>query len=220
MCFSSTASFATAAATAAIGLLAMSRLTTLREAPLAATPIFFAFQQTLEGMLWLCPPAPLDGPLPPGLTLAYLIFAQAFWPLYAPVAVMLAEPSERRRTIMLPWLAVGLGVSAYLLWGLLTGPAAGRILDGHVVYETGHGRSMVAKLGYLAAATVPLMLSSHRWVVILGVLVLIGCVVAYFFYATAVLSVWCFFAAAASVVILGHFERARRGRLTPAAAMP
>jgi hypothetical protein len=79
---------------------------------------------------------------------------------------------------------------------------------------------MVAKLGYLAAATLPLLLSSHRTVVILGVLVLVGSLIAYFFYATSVLSVWCFFAAAASVVILGHFELARRDRLSLAAATP
>jgi len=220
MCFSSTASFVTAAATGVIGLLAVTRATSLREAPLAATPIFFAVQQTLEGMLWLCPPAPLEGTLPGGLTLAYLIFAQAFWPLYAPVAVLLIEPDERRRRVMLPWAVLGAGVSAYLLWGLMTGPATAQVLGGHLVYETEHGYSLAVRLGYLAAVTLPLMLSSHRTVCILGILVLIGAVMAYYFYSTAVLSVWCFFAAAASVVILGHFELARRGRPSLAAATP
>jgi hypothetical protein len=43
--------------------------------------------------------------------------------------------------------------------------------------------------------------------------VLAGSALAYVFYWEAFVSVWCFFAAAASVVILLHFERSRRARL-------
>jgi hypothetical protein len=49
-------------------------------------------------------------------------------------------------------------------------------------------------------------------VAILGLVVAIGSVVAWLFYAEAFVSVWCFFAATASVVILGHFEHLRRRR--------
>jgi hypothetical protein len=46
----------------------------------------------------------------------------------------------------------------------------------------------------------------------------VGSIVAYAFYWEAFLSVWCFFAAAGSVVILAHFEHARRTRFQLAAA--
>jgi hypothetical protein len=59
------------------------------------------------------------------------------------------------------------------------------------------------------------MLSSQRTVAMLGAIVSIGSIVAWLFYAEAFVSVWYFFAAAASVVILAHFERARRRRMTP-----
>jgi len=44
-----------------------------------------------------------------------------------------------------------------------------------------------------------------------------GSVIAYHFYRTAFVSVWCFFAAGASLVILGHFEWSHRQRLRNAA---
>jgi hypothetical protein len=45
-----------------------------------------------------------------------------------------------------------------------------------------------------------------------------GSAVAYAFYWKSFVSVWCFFAAAGSVLILLHFERSRRQRLGLAAA--
>ena len=67
-------------------------------------------------------------------------------------------------------------------------------------------------MAYLAATGLPLLLSSQRTVVVLGAIVLAGLVIAYAFYWEAFVSVWCFFAAAASVVILCHLEWSRRQR--------
>jgi hypothetical protein len=64
-------------------------------------------------------------------------------------------------------------------------------------------------LAYLAATCLPPILSTWRTVATLGLIVLVGCVVAYEVYWEAFASVWCFFAAAASAVILGHFEQSR-----------
>jgi hypothetical protein len=74
------------------------------------------------------------------------------------------------------------------------------------------------RVAYLAATGLPLLLSSHRTVIIFGAIVLAGLVVAYAFYWEALVSVWCFFAAVASVVILCHFEWSRRHGLRGAGA--
>jgi hypothetical protein len=47
----------------------------------------------------------------------------------------------------------------------------------------------------------------------LGVVVLAACTVAFGLFPTAVLSVWCFFAAAASSLIFFHFQQAHSRRL-------
>ena len=92
MCFSATASFVTAGTTAIIGVVALTRANGPRELPLAATPILFALQQGIEGLLWLDLPVAPDGPLSTGLTLLYLFFAEVFWPIFVPIAVLLVEP--------------------------------------------------------------------------------------------------------------------------------
>jgi len=210
MCFSASASFVTAAITGAIGIATLTRVNEPRELPFAAAPLLFAFQQAVEGLLWLNLPGAPDGSLTTVLTFLYLFFAEAFWPLYAPLAVWLIEPSVHRRNLMVVCLGVGAGVGAYLLWWLLGHPHVATIQDGHIVYVTEYRHTDAVGVAYLAATGLPLLLSSQRTVVVLGAIVLAGLVIAYAFYWEAFISVWCFFAAAASVVILCHLEWSRR----------
>jgi len=218
MCFSATANFVTAGVTGIVGIVSLSRANERWEWPLAAAPLLFALQQSIEGLLWLTIPLAPDGSISAGLTLLFLFFAEAFWPVYAPIAVLLIEPNDRRRRLMFVCLAVGAGVSAYLLQGILSRSHGAAILDGHIVYLTEYRHSNAIGLAYLAAAGFPFLLSSQRTVVALGAIVLVGSTVAYVFYWEAFVSVWCFFAAAASTAVLCHFELSRRQRLKLASA--
>ncbi len=215
MCFSPLASFTTAALTGGVGIIAISRTTRWRELPLAAIPLVFGAQQAIEGGLWLSLPAAPTGAATAILTLLYLIIAQAFWPIYAPMAARLMEPDACRRRLMLVCLAVGLAVAGWLSWLLIRGPREAVIVNHCIVYRTGAAHPLLVGLGYLVATVLPLILSSQRILVVLGVIALVGSIVAYLFYWEAFLSVWCYFAALASLAILGHFEwaRGRSGRL-------
>lgn len=213
MCFSASASFVTAGITGTIGFVVLTRVTEPRELPLAVTPLFFAFQQGIEGLLWLDLPIAPDGSLARVLTFLYLVFAEAFWPLYAPMAVWLIEPNENRRLLVVVCLGVGAGVGAYLLWWVVGQPHLAIILDSHIVYRTEYQQPVAIRVAYLAATGLPLLLSSQRTIVVLGTIVLAGLLVAYLFYWEAFISVWCFFAAAASATILCHFEWSHRKQL-------
>jgi hypothetical protein len=218
MCFSATASFVTAGVTGVAGIVSMCRANERRELPLAATPLFFAVQQSVEGLLWLTLPVAPDGTTATALAFLFLFFAEAFWPIYAPTAVLLIEPDDRRRRLMLACLAVGAVVGGYLLWWIVSRSHGAAIVDGHIVYVTENKHSDWLGLAYLVATGLSLLLSSQRTVVALGAIVLVGSTVAYVFYWEAFVSVWCFFAAAASVAILWHFERSRWRRLRIAGA--
>ncbi len=213
MCFSATASFVAAGAAGAVGVVTLSRAEERRALPLAATPVLFGMQQAVEGLLWLRLPVAPEGADASGLTLLFLLFAEVFWPIYAPTAVLLVEPDRRRRRLIALCLAAGVGVGAWMGWWILGQPASARILDGHIAYATGYKGSDFALFVYLAATALPLLLSSHRTVIVLGAIVLVGATVSYGFYREAFVSVWCFFAAAASIAILWHFERSHRHRL-------
>lgn len=96
MCFSSTASFATAGLTGVIGLLCLRRVKRRRELLLAAVPLIFALQQAIEGALWLILPTMPRDRLAAALTLAFLLLAQVLWPVWAPLAAGVVEPVEWR----------------------------------------------------------------------------------------------------------------------------
>lgn len=217
MCFSATASFATAALTGVFGVASLARATSLRELPLAAMPLIFAVQQSLEGLLWLALPSAPAGSAASSLTLLYLVIAQVVWPIFAPTASLLVEQHPMRRRLMRLCLIVGSGVSVYLLWRTLTSPHGAAVVDGHIVYVADY-KSTALVLAYTVATALPLMLSTHRMVAVMGVFIFVGSFVAYFSYEAAFPSVWCFFAAGASFLIFLHFEGARRRRVQTALA--
>jgi signal transduction histidine kinase len=126
------------------------------------------------------------------------------------MAALLIEPEPQRRKLMAICATIGAGLAIYFLWSIHTYPHAAIIRGGHIAY-TGEPRAPVA-IGvlYLVATAITPLLSSHRAVVLLGAIVLGGSILAFAFYWDAFTSVWCFFAAAGSVVILVHFARVRQ----------
>ena len=84
MCFSAPASFVAAGLAGAAGLASLARVQSKAELPLAAMPLVFAIQQTIEGFLWLTLANEAVGPTSSSLTEAFLMFALVLWPIYAP----------------------------------------------------------------------------------------------------------------------------------------
>jgi hypothetical protein len=210
MCFSGTASFVTVGTTTAVGIACLSKVRQWRELPLASLPLIFAGQQAIEGCLWLSLPVDPEGPASSLLTLLFLLYAKVFWPAFAPFTALLIEADRRRRQLMAIGAAAGAVVAAYLLWSIYVYPHGATIRGGHIVYTGEAPTSILIGILYLVATAVTPLLSSHRTVILLGVIVFAGSFLAYFMYWEAFASVWCFFAAAGSVVILVHFERVRQ----------
>lgn len=220
MCFSATASFVTGGVVGVVGILALRRARTPREAPLAAMPLLFAVQQGLEGALWLDLGHSAAGAHATGLSTLFLVFAEIVWPVAAPIAVLLVEPVERRRMAMAVCLSIGIGLAATLAWWISSTPVGAAIVGRQLAYLGAYPNSFIVMVAYLAATALPLMISSWRTVNLLGTLVLAGFAIAYLIYWQAFVSVWCFFAAAASFVVFYHFgETARADRLRRFAAV-
>lgn len=207
MCFSATASFAVAGATAVTGLAVLRQVTQPRELALAIVPLLFAAQQAVEGALWL----QLTGAANIGsvetLAAAFLLFAYVLWPLYTPLAALLIEPERGRRRVMAVIAAMGAVLSLVLLMDLVTNPP-GAAVNGHSIDYTGESDPLAwQQIPYLVATGVPLLLSSFPLVRIFGAVVLGGFVVSAYVHAETFVSVWCFFAAADSTLLYFHFRR-------------
>ena len=205
MCFSATASFSTGIVLLGIGALAFKSVRSPCEWPLAAVPLLFAFQQLSEGVIWLT--FAHESPrLNADMTQFYSSFSHALWPAYIPLAILLLEPLGPRRRVLGAFLAAGLLVGAYLLIMLFAFPIVSRPTGQHIEYVAPHLFAATVMTLYLLSTTVSPMFSTHRLLKLFGVLSLLSFGAAYFFYATWFISVWCFFAAILSVIVVLHLR--------------
>ena len=210
MCFSATASFTAGAVLLGVGTLTLRSALASRHSrqrcdlPFAAIPLLFAIQQLIEGVIWLT--FRFDAPLLNSvMTHVYSFFSHVLWPVYVPAAVLLMEPAGWRRRGLIAFVAAGAALGAYLLYVLVAFPIVSRPTGQHIEYVSPHFFAAVTMTLYLLSTAVSPLLSTHRMVVVFGVLALLSFGAAYAFYATWFISVWCFFAALLSAVIYLHF---------------
>jgi hypothetical protein len=188
------------------GAVAVRRARRVAEWPYALIPVWFGVQQLLEGGLWLTLDQPPLTCLNTVLTQGFSVFSQVVWPLYIPLAVWLLEPvGWRRRAIGLMALA-GAAVSLYLLWYLLRVPAVAKVQGRHIAYIFPHFHQPLATALYLLGACVSPLLSRFKAVRLFGLLATLSLLATAMFYSQWFISVWCFFAALLSSVILLHFR--------------
>lgn len=217
MCFSATASFMTGAVLLGVGTvtlrsaLASRHSRQRRDLPFAAIPLLFASQQLIEGVIWLT--FRFDAPLLNSvMTHMYSFFSHVLWPVYVPLAVLLMEPTGWRHRGLIAFVAAGAALGAYMLYVLAAFPIISRPTGQHIEYVSPHFFAAVTMTLYLLATAVSPLLSTHRMVVVFGVLALLSFGAAYAFYATWFISVWCLFAALLSAVIYLHFGARELGR--------
>lgn len=216
MCFSAPASFLAAAVACSAGAASLARVKRRADWPLAAMPLFFAAQQAIEGLLWINLAEAPASQATAELTKSFLLFALVFWPIYAPLAAWSAETDARRRQWIFLCVAAGIATSLYFYLSLSNEPRTAAIDGSHISYSADPNLPLAIQILYPAATCLALMLSSHRTIALAGTIILVGSVVSYWMYWNAFTSVWCFFSAIASALIIFHFETARRAALANA----
>jgi len=205
MCFSATASFAASGGLAAVGVASW-QFATLRQKAVAAIPLLFAVQQLIEGVQWL---KIAEGATSTVLGYAYLAFAYLLWPTFVPVAVYLADPE--RRWAMKWFVVAGAALSAYLLFVLASQPLSIDVLQHSLSYSVPvpFGAQVLAL--YVLVTCGSLLSSSKQYLRWFGLAVFLGASAAALVYTTTFASVWCFFAAATSVLLAFWIWREQRG---------
>ncbi len=204
MCFSATASFVAGFSLAVIGVVTAKRARRRTDLPFALIPLLFGIQQLIEGMLWLS--FDLDTPAFKSImAYAFSVFSHTLWPIFVPFAIAMLEPETRRRHRILAFQAVGLGIGLYLLYFIVRYPLTA-VEGEHIVYVVTYFSKLPAMTLYLAATCLVCLLSSHRLVRVFGTLTLLFFFIAYWFYAVALFSVWCYFSAVLSAIIFLYFR--------------
>ena len=205
MCFSATASFAAGTTLSAVGALTVRKSQGKVELPLALVPILFGVQQFSEGFLWVS----LRDDLPTlrlWTTYIFSMFSHVFWPAFVPLAILLIERNRRRRTSLVAFQMIGLGVGLYLLYFIVRYPVVARVEGRSIFYDSPHFFIGAVLVAYFLATCISGLFSSHRCVNVFGVLAFTLAVVAYEVSVKTFVSVWCFFAAVLSLLVYVHFS--------------
>lgn len=223
MCFSAAASFSSAAILVPLGITAVARSWRDHRSellPLALIPVGFGLQQGLEGLVWLGLNHGPAAPLLKGAALAYLFFAMAFWPIWIPYAALRLWPQHWHKTdrqLLRILQGVGLLLEIWLWLPLLLQPT--RIEPLVVKGSIDYGLTLLISDGladsirylYAAVVGIPLLLLPYAWMRSFGVALLASGLVAELAYRQAFVSVWCYFSALLSVLIVWivHTNRLR-----------
>jgi hypothetical protein len=212
MCFSATASFTAAGVLALTGTAALVKADKRSEWPLAALPLVFAAQQGIEGVLWLTVQA--GHPAGRIWATAFALIAMVVWPVLTPLATGLAETVPFRRRLILVLMGPGLGVAGYSILDIRAHPYMAWPAPHSLVYINDSPFPWPLMLAYLAAVCVPPLLSSSPAIRWFGVVVTLGLAITLGFFFVSLVSVWCFFAALASAILVGHFWRGQQQRVS------
>lgn len=205
MCFSAAANFVGSGVLGTVGVVTLTRVKHRRELLFASLPTLFAIHQFTEGFVWLG----LDGSLSPAVTramaAAFMLYAQGLLPFLIPLGVWLFEPTAKRRRRMLPFLVTGVGTALYMLWGLTASPFQVYVEGNSIVYVDPATNHTALAVLYVIATCGSLFFSEVKDMVLFGAanMIILLAVMAVKRYAFT--SLWCAYAAVASVIILAYF---------------
>ena len=212
MCFSAAANFVGSGVLGAVGVVTLTKVKHRRELLFAALPTFFAIHQFIEGFVWLG----LDGILSPAVThdmgAAFMLYAQGLLPFLLPLSVLLFEADKPSRRRMLPFLVLGTLTTLYILWALTAFPTQVYVKQNTIVYINQATNNTAVAIFYVIATCGSLFFSKVRAMVMFGAanLIILLAVMALKRYAFT--SLWCAYAAIASVIILAYFWRSSEHR--------
>jgi hypothetical protein len=183
----------------------------------AAVPLVLGFHQLDESLVWWG----LEGHIPHIIwRLAmwiYVVIAMVVVPILVPLAVWKLQPSSKRRRIIAPFVALGVGVATFLLVTLVHGPVSVRLGAHHLAYSIGlHNGILVIGL-YVLATCGALLCSGFRDIVIFGVANLIAVIVLARLTADGFASLWCAYAAISSGFITLHVRLGQKRQAKPLA---
>ena len=212
MCFWATANFVGSAALGAVGIFTLTRVKHRRELLFASLPLLFAIHQFIEGFVWLG----LDGTFSPAVThnlgAAFMLYAQGLLPFLLPVSVFLFEPTAKARVRLLPFLVLGTATTLYILWALTAFPTQIYVKQNSIVYMNQATNNEAVGVLYVIATCGSLFFSKIKPMIIFGAANLAILLAVMEVKRYAFTSLWCAYAAVASVIILAYFWKSHASR--------
>ncbi len=201
MCFSASASFTASAVLSLIGLVSLNRVKKRSHYLFAAIPFLFGIQQFSEGMVWNALKTEQNASIP---ILAFLFFAFIVWPIWVPASLYLVETNPMRKKLILGCLGFGLLVVSSISYSWFFEYPTAIIESCHILYlvQISSTNWLLGTIAYLIATIAPFFLCSNHAFWWMGAVLATSYAVSYLFYYQYLISVWCFFAAVLSILIV------------------
>ena len=199
--------------------------------PLALVPFFFGVQQLVEGLEWTAIDQGRIEPLTTMGALGFLFFAYCFWMIWIPWSAWSISRSTDSRGLQnrLRWVAIVatvLGIAFYL--PVVFNPPAvqpavhstGRLLydvsNLHSVIHNFVNTEPVGELVYWGFIVLPLIAVADKAVKLFGVLIFVSIFLTWITYSATFNSVWCFYCAVLSIVVIWIVNRPQLRRASQA----
>jgi len=212
VCFSAAVNFVGSGVLGTVGVVTLTKVKHRRELLFASLPTLFAIHQFIEGFVWLG----LDGILPPAVAhdmgAAFMLYAQGLLPFLLPLSVLLFEPTAKRRRRMLPFLVIGGLTALYILWALTAFPSQVFVEGKSIVYINPATNNTAVAVAYVIATCGSLFFSEVTDMVIFGAANLVILLVVLVVKSYAFTSLWCAYAAVASIIVLAYFWKSHKHR--------
>ncbi len=204
MCFSAGVSFTASAVILIVGVVSIVKATTTAQRVFALVPLFFAFQQFTEGLLWLVLANHPYDVWRPFLTHVYLSFAWIIWPVFIPFSMGLLEKNVLRKKIIHVFLGIGIMVSLCWIGVMIFYHAHALINVYHIDYQFDFKPvyPFLFTLLYLIATVLTLLVSSVKYMWAFSITNLASYLFTRIFFAGHVVSIWCFFGALSSFIVM------------------
>lgn len=212
MCFSATVNFVGSTVLGAVGVVTLKKVKHRRELLFASLPILFAIHQFIEGFVWLGLDGILSQAVAHNMGAAFMLYAQGLLPFLLPLSVLLFEPNRKSRRRMLPFVMLGGATALYILWALTAYPLQVYIERNSIVYINQATNNTAVALLYVIATCGSLFFSKIRAMIIFGAANLAILLVVMEVKRYAFTSLWCAYAAVASVIILIYFWKSGEER--------
>jgi len=202
MCFSATASFGASAVVLGVGIVAIKKIDSPRMLAFACTPIVFCFHQFAEGLLWLSLQNPDYASWYKPALYGYSFISQPLWPVWVPLIMWKMETDQRRKKILYYFLLLGGASAVYMFYCLVAYGISGVVENCHIRYYRDFPYLNVMRpLNFLTIAVTP-FLSTLRYTKLLASAMMCSLILSYLFFTNYLISVWCFFAAILSFLII------------------
>lgn len=207
MCFSASASFGASVVLGIIGVKAVKKARNSTQSIFACIPLLFGIQQLAEGFVWLSFTHANVYGWQSFFVYFFLFFAYALWPVMVPLSVMVMERNKERKMVLQLLLLTGMLVAIYIMACMFLYPVNASVVHHHIAYlfnyPSAKNKLVPVRDGLYFTATLPAaFVSSHKRMWMFGVVLIIAYLFSRVFFKEAVASVWCYFAAVLSIVVV------------------